>query len=343
MDAWVLFFLGMGGVLARTDFGLLPFSILIAAKINKNKSGIRSALMGMFGAIMGLIITFMHTYGYSGEILQSSVLMKFYWHEVLGGTLVGPMFLSLNTIGIYDDYISLGVLVIALISLIILRKEVRLRWNSLSEQERIVFTAANVCLLGYFLVYTQSRPLQPWYTANLYVPVFMLLYTIAVVLNSDLSSTTRRLTVLIFSTLCLIVILKNVINVYPTNSDQAPWPHQQSMYRAGVYLHQTNFNAKIGSWNAGIINYFQGGQVINLDGLMNDEVQPYIKTNQLPLYIDDENITYVVDYANMFSPLARIAGGYDDQDFLTRLNPIQVFDQGEYGWKYMTLYEINSK
>ena len=32
----------------------------------------------------------------------------------------------------------------------------------------------------------------------------------------------------------------------------------------------------VGSWNAGIIGYYQGGDVINLDGLVNNEVYPYM-------------------------------------------------------------------
>jgi hypothetical protein len=40
------------------------------------------------------------------------------------------------------------------------------------------------------------------------------------------------------------------------------------------------------------------------------------------------------------SDIALQAGGDDDSEFLNRLHPVRVFDEGEFGWKYLTLFEI---
>jgi len=73
---------------------------------------------------------------------------------------------------------------------------------------------------------------------------------------------------------------------------------------------------------------------------MNNDVYPYIRSNNLAAYLSKNEIRYVIDFLNMFSPTARQAGGYDEIEFLNRLRPIQTFDKGEYDWKYLTLFEF---
>jgi len=81
-----------------------------------------------------------------------------------------------------------------------------------------------------------------------------------------------------------------------------------------------------------LLGYYQGGDVINIDGLMNNDVQPYINSNNLPIYLSEKKIQYVVDFLNLNSDIAHQAGGYDDSEFLNRLHPVRVFDEGEFDW-----------
>jgi hypothetical protein len=60
--------------------------------------------------------------------------------------------------------------------------------------------------------------------------------------------------------------------------------------RAGRDLSQRALDGKVGAWNAGIIGYYQGGTVINLDGLVNDGIYPWVVRNDLAGYLAEHNI-----------------------------------------------------
>jgi hypothetical protein len=69
--------------------------------------------------------------------------------------------------------------------------------------------------------------------------------------------------------------------------------------------------------------------VINLDGLVNNDIYAYAISNRLPSYIAERRITYVVDFKTMLDiPEYRMRGGYDDDTFLGGLRPIKLFDHG---------------
>jgi hypothetical protein len=71
------------------------------------------------------------------------------------------------------------------------------------------------------------------------------------------------------------------------------------MLKAGLFLKELSNEGKYGSWNAGIISYFSGKHIVNLDGLTNDEVVPYIKNNRLLYYFEEKKIGFLVDYEIM--------------------------------------------
>ena len=342
MTPILLFFLGLGGSLSRSDFGLLPLSLFIGSLITKKKGLIINGLAGLVGSTVGLMLIFMHNYIFTGQFIQTSALMKAYWASYLEGTILDPMYLALLSIGISNTLPYIILLVSSFLLMLFLRLYMaRSETNDkLSPKERVAFIAANICLCGYILVYTRSRPIQPWYTANLFVPVFMLLFVLAKAFNRKLTDQGRSVAKASVSVIALLIIGQNIFTAYPISSSKSPWPHHQIKRRAGLYLKQQPLNEKVASWNAGIIGYYQGGDVINIDGLMNNDVQPYIRFNNLPTYISENRIRYLIDFANMFSKTARKAGGYDDSEFINRLRPVQVFDEGEFDWKYLTLFEI---
>ena len=114
------------------------------------------------------------------------------------------------------------------------------------------------------------------------------------------------------------------------------------MLQAGEYLKQTSLNGKVGAWNAGIINYYEGGHVVNIDGLVNNDIYMYAINNTLPSYLSSKDIKYIIDFKNMLDYEGyRLRSGYNDLEFLENLKPIMVFDHGEYRWwQNLTLYQI---
>ena len=54
-------------------------------------------------------------------------------------------------------------------------------------------------------------------------------------------------------------------------------------------------DAVLAGWNSGIMSYFSGRQVVNLDGVINDQVIPYLRDHDLRAYIERRHIEYLVD------------------------------------------------
>jgi len=105
------------------------------------------------------------------------------------------------------------------------------------------------------------------------------------------------------------------------------------MMQAGLFLKEHKSNAVYASWNAGIISYFSGAKVINIDGLTNDEVLPFIKSNTLFDYIKRRNVNYLIDYEEMLNNRSlRIRGGYFDERMDRCISPLQAVDVGFPAW-----------
>ncbi len=73
-----------------------------------------------------------------------------------------------------------------------------------------------------------------------------------------------------------------------------PWQSEQLMAAEWLKEHVGD-DVWIGSFNAGIIGYVSERHVVNLDGLVNNSVVPYLKARRLWDYIRERNISYLVD------------------------------------------------
>ncbi len=62
---------------------------------------------------------------------------------------------------------------------------------------------------------------------------------------------------------------------------------------------------RVGAWNAGIYGYFyEKGQIVNLDGLVNNQAYLHILNNSLCEYVRDNSIGYLVDDSKTFQAWA---------------------------------------
>ncbi|NOY98204.1 MAG: hypothetical protein GXP40_03230 [Chloroflexi bacterium] len=349
--------MGLFGSLSRSDFGFLPLSIFVASlvlyRISRNKGAVRASFSGLFGASLGVLLVFAHNYIFSNHFLQTSARMKSYWGQIYGISHKRVIGLIFRIVGVNYSFvlIVLVVLLFAVLAHFIVsgstkNKRVLPGFGSLSGiHERLLeltlVTSASLCIVGYLFVYAYVWPLQPWYSGNLIVPVFVILVTAAGYFDNVVRSDRRQWIRLGISSIVLGIVVHNMMVIHSDLSN-SPWPYQQIMLKAGRYLNQHPPDGKIASWNAGIIGYYQGGYVINVDGLVNDDIYAYAVNNRLPVYLLQQDVRYIIDFENMFSDEAlRLSGGYDDDVFLNSLQPIKVFDDGQYGWwKYMTLYRL---
>jgi hypothetical protein len=87
----------------------------------------------------------------------------------------------------------------------------------------------------------------------------------------------------------------------------------------------------VGSFNSGIIGYMSEKRVINLDGLVNNSVVPYLEQRRLWDYIRERDISYLIDsdysilkdYRDFYGP---------DWDPRERLVRVAVIDDPSVSW-----------
>lgn len=325
-----LFILGLTGSLARADFGLLTLSFTAASFIiwftRKNGEFLKASITGLTGAATGVALVFLHNYLLTGLAVQSSALMKSYW--MLGKINWGILFLT-----------GLGLLALLLIPIFSgnLAKKIKI-----SDQQLFFSLGALFTWIGYGVFYSKNSDVQPWYSANFLFPIFMFLI---VLWNSIQHGWLKKYTFvphLFFGIGFAVIFLQTCINSYPINEQNSQWPHQLIFLQAGEYLRDHPLDhARVGAWNAGIINYYQGGDVINLDGLVNNEIYAYAIQDSSFEYIQKVNIEYVIDFDLMFTKAILKRSGYDDPRFKKSLVPVLTFDNGQYPvWKHLTLYQI---
>jgi hypothetical protein len=217
---------------------------------------------------------------------------------------------------------------------------VRERLSQVTPLESWLLWTAAFTWVGYVLFYSSMSGIQAWYSANLLMPAFVLLFAVWSSLDG---ATTRASAVfrLAFPLVVGAVLLLTIRSTYPLADRPGRWPHQRAMLQAGLYLRDHPLPARVAGWNVGIVGYYADRPVINLDGVVNNDVYRYAVSNRLPLYMRERSIGYLVDFHEMFEGSAPRRGGYDDPGFLSRLRSLAVFDEGQYpGWTHLTLYQI---
>lgn len=327
--------LGFAGSVTRTDFGLLPFGFFAASLIVWHKSRDNrppiAAGIGLAGAMLGTAALLVHNYLLTGLAVQSSALMKWQWANAgdTGLILLGAVAGSVAVVGlaILLDIRSVRML--------------RARLAELSEQQQRLGLAALLVAIGYTAFYSGMSGIQPWYSANLLLPAFVLLLALWYALTHGVMQWATVVPTLTFAAIASVLASSALLATYPIAPEKGRWPHQAAMRQAGIYLHDHPLEGRVGAWNAGIVNYYQGGTVINLDGVVNNDIYKYAVANRLPAYLRDKHIAYVVDFPKMLESDAARRGGYSDPAFLSSLRPIQTFDRGDYSvWRNLTLYRV---
>lgn len=346
--------------LARSDSGLIPFSIFFAIVIFQKKAKIKdfdeikSSFFGLAGAVLGVGAVLLNNFVYSEGFLQSSAQMKLYWSQFENiSEFASALLLVIRTNGLevllknplLAVYLIPVLLVIASIILVVVEKFS----SSFPDDDNFIenpgqrdmtkIVAAIFCIIGYAIFYTKNGGVQNWYSVNLLASIFIVNVSFWNLLEGFFPKF-RYIIRLELSIVVSVAIGLNLCTVYPVEI-HSPWPHQKAMLAAGKYLQEHPLDGRAGSWNAGIIGYYQGGTIVNIDGLVNDSIFPFATTNSLPIYLEAEDVDYIIDFQTMLDLPYSARGGYNDTKFLGRLVPIKIFDNGEFpNWKYLTLYKI---
>lgn len=335
--------IGFAGSLARADFGLLPACLWFSGMLLEPSPG-RAATgrvrlptlcssAGLAGALVGVAALSLHARYTSGQWVQSSALMKAHWAGLGGVRPLPPLRLLLDLLG-YS-----GLLVLCFVAFTLLRSQ---RSGGLSPLTRAAQTrlGAWAALVGYVVVYARSGYVQPWYSSTLIVPAVCCVSGWEL-RTAPLVRDVRSLTAGLLAAGLAVVIgwLKEPF----LDTGRAPWPHHASLLQAGHFLGRAPLTGRVGSWNSGIVGYYEGGRVINLDGLVNNSIYGYAVAGRLPEYIVEKDIRHLVDFSRTLEEAGRRRkGGYDDARFLASLEAQRVFGQPHPYWGRLTLYDLRA-
>jgi len=159
-------------------------------------------------------------------------------------------------------------------------------------------------LLGsilWFIVHGGVRWMaRVWY----FVPiVFVLWLYIAILLAAAVTSYQHRrwrFANIIFVSVFVFQMWLPVSNLWKQLYSKS-WGYtwQVEMVKGAHWLNENaNVSENIGSLNSGIVAYFSDAKVINLDGVVNDQIIPYIQKKQICSYASEMNISKIADFRN---------------------------------------------
>ncbi len=332
-----LFAIGLLGSLARTDYGMLPGILFVWGLVLYRAvppAFLQRTAIILGGAIVGVIVVLIQNYFISGHFAQASALVKLHWSQLAHHNLVASINLIVSSaVPFFRPLDAAAKPLLAVASILLLGVLIRaaLRQQGNDRNCSLVLLCASLFTIGGYLLFYKhnSGALQVWYSANLVVPIALVLASTAFhVLRKGRS----------WVTLALLVVygasaLGDALSI--------PWPHQAGMMHAGISLRSEQSTAGFASWNAGIISYFSGKPVVNIDGLTNDEALPYIRSNTLFDYFGKRSIRYLVDYDEMLTnPYLRLRGGYEDERINNCVKPLRTIDGGASGATRLKMFEV---
>ena len=111
------------------------------------------------------------------------------------------------------------------------------------------------------------------------------------------------------------------------------------------FLRAHPVDVRMAGWNVGIVGYFLDGKVTNLDGLMNDQIYPYMHDGTAEQYIKNSEIKYIVDFPlQISSPINAKISGYDSGSMSAHLRAIHTVtsDDRSQPWRDYTLFRIEN-
>lgn len=94
---------------------------------------------------------------------------------------------------------------------------------------------------------------------------------------------------------------------------------------------------RIGSFNAGIPAFFLENPVINLDGLMNNDMLEVFRERSLGAYLEEKRVRYILDHEGMLGPIQALAGIDWAREHLREAHAIEGREKG----RRLILWELH--
>ncbi len=257
---------GFLGSVARTDYGLLPAVLFVASLLGLGGQGAKRRLldasMGLAGTCGGVPMVLAHNQAVTGQMLQSSARMKNLWLSTIEPSFAPYVRLVLGSLG---DLSPVPVVLGALLLFLAFAQGIRTyvsgmvrslwsadRSDSEVDLEATMWLGGLLALVGYGVFYSLfATDAQNWYSASLLVPLFMVLCLPFARTRPHDRLGIAGIELFLLLGLCQVQSMGSLFT-------RPEWSHQVAMYEAGNYLRGAGLAGAIGSWNAGIIGYYEG-------------------------------------------------------------------------------------
>jgi hypothetical protein len=271
----------------------------------------------------------------SGSLLQHSALLKNHWGSLTGYDAMMAYRVLLKSVVSSGEASVLGFRPgVVVFAGLLLAGVIGFRKVMGRPHPWPLLAASVLTLLGYILLYGRnSAAMLPWYIAHLVPPAAYVVGALAGALG-------RRGVLALSPLLALATVLSLLATL-------RPWaPHQVAMMEGGRHLRGHPELAPVGAWNGGILAYFAERPVVNLDGLVNDDVYPHVVEGRLLEYVRERKLRYIVDFEAMWTnPRYSERGGYADgrlRAVLVDLGPLTE-DRPDLRWEdtLLRLYRVS--
>lgn len=285
-------------VLSRTDLVLLIGLVTgweALCQLRERRVAWRPALPFIV-AVAAWCLVGLHSEMITGRWIQDSAAAKLAWASASGPT-PGPIITMLaqafvpfelrfgfglsgaTRIAIVAIVATLGIGVVAAI-----RLRRRRAPGARAASGTALYGLAAVVIVAYVVVYSFATGLDTWYSAPFVVPLTLLLGFALERVGSWLPSWS-------LAAVCTAYVVAHVVALQRF-IDHRPDQRAVLALEEGASVRA---GATVGSFNAGLVNYVDGGDVVNLDGLVNGEIAGYRARGDLACYLVDRHIRYIRD------------------------------------------------
>jgi hypothetical protein len=341
-----IFLLGLAGSLARSDFGGMSLSVAVAFSArclwDRRHDYLPRAVSGLAGASAGLGVVFLNNLFFGGHLLSGSVMAKALWGQREGFQFVSRLKFatfafasSPREVRVIAAILTMGAVICAVAA--VLRRFAgarRLRRIGGDELADVLTLAGAglAAIVMYAVVYGFDAGVQSWYVVNFVIPMVLVLGAAAHFAQPEP----------VMRASCIAALLA-ACAFHFSDFGKPHWYEQRHMYEMSQYLDAHPVKGRVAGWNVGIIGYFLDGKVTNLDGLMNDQIYPYMRDAKIEKYLEAAQISYIVDFpAQLTREDESIPRGYAPS-IIRRLKPLhtQPSLKRDVYWLDYTFYRFN--
>lgn len=189
--------------------------------------------------------------------------------------------------------------------------------------------------LGLLVVHGGIR----WSAREWYFAPFPMLFLLGsgIILNKGFFHFYWKLILIAMSVLLLFSYFPNTPKIFSLNKDQ------EGIYYLSLWVRDNlPKEARIASFNSGIIGYFSDHFVMNADGLINQSAYEALKENQLWEFFKKEKIDYLVDYEiTLTYRFYSFLGIKDPMAMVTNIHlPDYLAGVGTYGGSQVKVYKL---